>query len=299
MQTSESAVDNEAKTIECLKTMKFNFKRDMTMKRVMTILTALTVVAICSCSRATQDYSVISPDLAEDIALQANEHLPDKVETEDRKIIKQGEIRFETADVNKTKSLILQTLQELNGYISQENAYNYYERFEHRLVIRVSADKFDILLKNISESVDKLDSKNINVLDVTEEYIDIEARVKTKKELQTKYIELLKQATKIDEILNIEREIGNLQTEIESVEGRMKYLKDKIAFSTLTVVYYQKTTSKFGFSSKFIEAFKNGWSVFLWFIIGLSHLWVFILVSAVTIYFIRRWKKGRINVSQK
>ena len=263
------------------------------MKRIMAILTVLSVLTICSCSGTKQEYSVMSADLMEESALQTNEQTPNRVETIDRKIIKQGSIRFKTADINKTKSLILQTVKEFNGYISNDNAYDYSDRFEHRLTIRVPSDKFDLLLDNISESVDKLDSKNIDVLDVTEEYIDIEARVKTKNELQNRYRELLKQATKLEEILNIEKEIGNLQTDIESVEGRMKYLKDKITFSTLTVTYYQKTTPAFGFSSKFVDGIKNGWNVFLWFIVGLSYLWVFILVITVVVYLIRLNRKKR------
>jgi hypothetical protein len=106
----------------------------------------------------------------------------------------------------------------------------------------------------------------------------------------------LKQATKVDEILNIEKAIGNLQTEIESVEGRMKYLKDRLLFSTLTVTYYQKETPAFGFSSKFVEGMKNGWNVFLWFIVGVSNLWVFILVAVAVIYLIRWRRKKRKNV---
>ena len=230
-----------------------------------------------------------------DSSLESNEQEPDKVETIERKLIKQGNIRFETADVNKTKSLIVQTVQELNGYISNDNAYDYSDRLEHRLTIRVPAGKFDLLLKNISESVDKLDSKNVDVLDVTEEFIDIEARIKTKKDLQNRYRELLRHATKVEEMLNIEKEIGNLQTTIESAEGRMKYLKDKISFSTLTVTYYQKTTSAFGFSSKFVDGVKEGWNVFLWVIVGLSYLWVFILVAVVAIYLIRLWRKRKRN----
>jgi len=264
------------------------------MKKVITILTVLAVLTICSCSQAKQESNVAQ---SVEVSLQPDEQKSDKVETVDRKIIKQGEIKFETADVDKTKSLILQTVQELNGYISKDNAYSYSDRLEHRLTIRIPADKFDLLLKNISESAKKLDSKNVDVLDVTEEYIDIDARIKTKKDLQNKYLELLKRATKVEEILNIEKEIGNLQTEIESVEGRMKYLKDRITFSTLTVTYYQETTSPFGFSSKFVEGIKNGWSVFLWFIVGLSYLWVFLFAAIVTIYVVRLYRKRKKTVS--
>lgn len=266
----------------------------MTMKKVITILTVLTVLTVCSCSQAKQEYEVAQ---AMDVSLLPDEQKSDNVETEERKIIKKGSVRFKTADVNKTKSLILKTVQELNGYLSNDNAYDYSDRFEHNLTIRIPAEKFELLLNTISESAEKLDSKNVDVLDVTEEYIDIEARIKTKKDLQNKYIELLKRATKVEEMLTIEKEIGNLQTEIESVEGRMKYLKDKIAFSTLTVTYYQKTTSQFGFTSKFEDGVKNGWNVFLWFIVGVSNLWVFILVFAIIVCLIRVYRKKKKNVS--
>ena len=266
------------------------------MKKVMTILTVLTVLIICSCSQNKQEYSVAADSvMVEETAFHTNEEF-DEIETIERKIIKKGQIRFKTADVNKTNSLITQTVKELNGYITMENAYDYSDRLEHRLIIRVPAEKFDMLFKNISESVEKFDSKHVDVLDVTEEYIDIDARIKTKKALQNKYIELLKRATKVEEILNIEKEIGNLQEEIESVEGRMKYLQDNIAFSTLNVTYYQKTTSSFGFASKFVEGIKEGWSVFLWVIVGLSYLWVFLLVAVVSIYFIRLLKKKKKKV---
>jgi hypothetical protein len=271
---------------------------DMSIKRMMTIWAALTVLTICSCGD-TAYYA-----LERGVPLRSTVNTPaldqsKNVETIDRKIIKQGEIKFETADVHKTKSLIDQTVRELNGYISKENVGDYSERLEHQLIIRVPADKFDLLLNNISESVDKFDRKNIDVLDVTEEYIDVQVRVKTKKELQARYMELLKQAEKVDEILNIEREIGKLQTEIETVEGRMRYLNDRIAFSTLTVTYYQKTTSPIAFFSEFMDGIKNGWELFLWFIIGLAYLWVFIILAVVTVYLFGRWRTKKKNVSQQ
>ena len=266
------------------------------MKKLIKILfAACAVLTICSCA-AKQENEVMSADFAMNenvLQRNRNEQEANNLETAERKIIKLGGIRFQTADINKTKSLILQRVQELNGYISNDYEYDYADRLEHSLTIRVPADKFDLLLTKISESIDKLDSKNIDVLDVTEEYLDVEARIKTKKELQNRYMELLKRAAKVDEMLSIEKEIGNLQTEIESVEGRMKYLKDRIAFSTLTATYYQKSTSKFGFASKFVNGIKSGWSVFLWFIVGLSHLWVFIFIAIATTYLIIRQQRKR------
>ena len=273
-----------------------------TFKQIL-IITGI-IITICSCSSPKREYSsadsvealMSTSDIAiEDLPLQTNEQNSDKVETIDRKIIKQGNIKFKTIDVNKTKLLILQTVKDLNGYISNDYVFGYSDRHEHRLTIRVPADKFDSLLEKISENVDKLDSKNIDVLDVTEEFIDVEVRIQTKKDLQNRYRELLKQATKLEDIINIEKEIGKLQTEIESVEGRMKYLKDRIEFSTLTVTYYQKTTTTFGFYTKFLEGIKSGWDIFLWFIIGLSHIWVFLFVAILAIYLISLRRKKKLN----
>ena len=263
------------------------------MKKLTTILVVLTVFIVCSCSNTNSMYRVPADYAVEESALQVNEQKLDEIETVERKIIKQGHIKFITADVNKTKSFITQIVNELNGYVAKDNAYDYSDRLEHKLTIRVPAKNFDVLLNNISESVEKLESKNIDIYDVTEEYIDIDVRIQTKKDLQKKYTELLSRATKVEEILNIEKEIGNLQTEIESIEGRMKYLKDNIAFSTLTVTYYQKATNSFGFISKFVEGVKKGWSFFLWVIVGLSYLWVFLLSAAFTIYIIKLLKKKK------
>ena len=220
------------------------------------------------------------------------------VETVERKIVKNGSIRFATADVNETKSFITQTVRELDGYISNGKVDGYSNRIEHRLTIRIPADQFDVLLKTVSESVKKLDSENVEMLDVTEEYIDVAARTKTKKELQNRYTALLERATTVEEILNIDREIGKLQTEIESAEGRMKYLNDKIVFGTLNVTFYQKIqeTAVPFFFSEFASAIKNGWDGFLWCIIGVSHWWVLILITVV-IFLISMWGKKKKGAS--
>jgi hypothetical protein len=242
-----------------------------------------------------QEYKGTSADLASQVLQKTEQNEPENVgKSVERKIIKEGQLSFETAKVSETKNLIVSAVQELNGYISKDNVNDYSDRLEHRLVIRIPSEKFDLLLNKVSESAEKLDSKNIDVIDVTEEYIDIDTRIKTKKELENRYKELLKQATKIDEILSIERELAQLRSDIESVEGRMNYLKDRISYSTLTVTYYQKTASAFRFTSQFGQALKQGWSSFLWFLIGLTHLWTFILIAGVTgAYFFFRYKRNK------
>jgi hypothetical protein len=145
----------------------------------------------------------------------------------------------------------------------------------------------------ISESAEKIDRKDIEVLDVTEEYIDVEARIETKKELEKRYKELLAKAKTVEDILKIEKEIGVLRAEIESIEGRLRYLKDRIGFSTLTVEFYQTKPSAFGFSSKFTQALAKGWDLVLLIFVGLTHLWALIILALIIVVFIRRYNKKK------
>lgn len=251
------------------------------------IFIALTV--LYSCHQNPGAYEA-APDILYDKSLkpespEASQELP----AADRKIIKEGEISFETSDVAETKEVIATSVAEFKGYLSNDNVYVYNDRREYRVTIRVPADKFDLLLERISQSARKIDSKNVSTMDVTEEFIDIEARVRTKKELEARYRELLKQAVRVQEILEIEKEIGSLRADIESIEGRLKFLNDRVAFSTLTVTFYEKTSSPFGFGPKLVRAIHNGWTNLLWFFVALISLWPFIIIVVAGIAICRRY----------
>jgi len=251
---------------------------------------------LLSCS-SDQNSKEVAGDIAYD-DISTDQEFPDndfEATTIKRKIIKEGDVRFKTADVKETRAMIVKTVKELSGYLAQDDIYHYGTSIEHQLEIRIPADNFDKLLSKISENVEKLESKNINALDVTEEYIDVEARINTKKELENRFKELLKQARTIDEILSVESEIGKLRTEIESYEGRLRYLKDRIDLSTLRVTYYQETDDVFGFGSKFGNALKRGWENLLYFFIGLTHIWPFMIIAAAGIYLFRRIRKRKKN----
>ena len=210
-----------------------------------------------------------------------------------RKVIKRGEIRFQTRNLQETTAFITENVKNLGGYISSDNSYSSEDRITSRLEIRIPCDSFDILLSKISESVNKIEYKNVQLQDVTEEYIDVESRIETKKELENRYIEILSQAKTVQEILSIEKELGTLRSDIESTEGRLKYLKDQVSLSTLTVDYYQMTSTTLSFPSKIGKAFVTGWKLFLAFIAGLVNLWPFILIIGLVVILVVRFGKRK------
>jgi hypothetical protein len=207
----------------------------------------------------------------------------------DRKLIRNGQLEFQTEEVKKTKAEVEKICKELNAYISSESENNYENRLQYNQLIRVPATSFDALLSRIEPLAKKIENKNITTQDVTEEFIDVEARLKTKKELETRYREILKQAKTVEEIISIESQIANVRSEIESMEGRLKFLKNQVAFSTLNLTYYETIGTDFGFASKFVESIKGGWDNLLTFIIFLINLWPFVVGLFLLSYWL--WRK--------
>lgn len=225
----------------------------------------------------------------------ASPQKPEPIDVEQvtkRKIIKEGTITFQTTNAKQTQQLIAKTAVASNAYISEDEINDYGgERTEHRVTVRIPAEKFDSFLATISASADNLDSKKVSAKDVTEEYVDIKARIKTKKELEARYAQLLQRAAKVSEVLEIEKEMGSLRAEIESIEGRLRYLKSQVAFSTLTIVYYEKDIMSFGFFTKFTEAMANGWVYLQAFVIALVSLWPFLLLGVVGYFLLKRFRR--------
>ena len=141
------------------------------------------------------------------------------LENVNRKLIKEGSITFETSDTKSTKKLIEQVSKKYKGYLSEDNEFDYGYRIQHNVTIRIPSNNFDNLLNEISNSVNEIEDQNISVKDVTEEYVDVEARLKSKKVVEERYISLLSKAHNVGDILQVEHELGRIREEIERVRG--------------------------------------------------------------------------------
>lgn len=231
--------------------------------------------------------------VAEGILVESPDTKQDQGLDIERKLIKKGEVEFETKDISSRRKTVFNAIEKYDGYISSDREYKSKGRISNTIVIRVPANNFDNLFDDATEGVDKFDDKEIEVKDVTEEFLDVQARLKTKKELETRYLDLLKKANSVSDILEIEKQIGLLRTEIESIEGRLRYLKDRVSLSTLTMTFYEKTYAATEFGSKFKSGFRHGYENLVWFLVGLTNIWPFILLVILAIFGIRRFTKRK------
>ncbi|HEV7349796.1 DUF4349 domain-containing protein [Telluribacter sp.] len=213
-----------------------------------------------------------------------------------RKIIRSGSLGFETMDAENTRGLIDKSLTTYKGYVSNDEIDKTSDRIQYSLTIRVPAENFDLFLESIQKSTSSFIDKKVEAQDVTEEYIDVEARLRTKKDLESRYKVLLQRANSVQDVLAIEKEIGKLRAEIESTEGRFRYLNDRISFSTVRIEYYVVTGQSLAFISQAGPAFKQGWDNLLTFFISLIYVWPFLLIVVVaTLILLRSLKKSRSN----
>ena len=213
--------------------------------------------------------------------------------TRERMLIKTGNLTMQVDDVKQSRKQINDIANKFKAYISDERLDDYGDRLNTSLTIRVPSSSYDTLVALIEGVGEKTDSKSVNVQDVTEEYIDVEARLKTKKELEARYREILKQANTVTDILSVESNLNNVRAEIESMEGRLKYLMSQVSFSTLSLNFYQRLSTDYGFGGKFADGLSNGWTNFLGFFIGLANVWPFLILIGVGVWLFIRWRKKR------
>lgn len=268
------------------------------MKRHVITLAAILFLAACNEGSTSYDTGEIAEYTEHEVPTTNKSVSPNTSIAEihqNQKRIKTGFLTFEVSNLNATHSFLLAELSKHKGYVAHDEESKGYNRIVHNLVLRIPAQSFNPFLESIANEVTHFDEKNIEVRDVTEQFVDLEARLHAKKELEKRYLALLQKASAVEDILRVERELNTVRTEIESMEGRMRVLKDQISYSTLTIEYYTtEAIQAQGFSSKIGHQFLKGWDGALHFLLGMVRIWPFLLVTAAVGFFIRlRWKRRR------
>lgn len=105
---------------------------------------------------------------------------------------------------------------------------------DYRATLRVPSPSLPSLMESL-ETVGKVTYKNVEMTDVTEAYLDLQAELKNKRALRDRLRALLSKATKVEDILKIEKELSRVQTDLDRMEARMKSVSSKVSHSTLNL----------------------------------------------------------------
>lgn len=219
-----------------------------------------------------------------------------------RMIIRTGTMSIENDNFDETEAKAKEITRNLGGYITNSTSQvNQSGKKQGAITIRVHADKYDELLAEMAK-IGKVMNQNITGRDVTEEYVDAEARLKTQRELETRLLQLLAEKTaNLTAVVEVEQKLASVRENIEKTEGRMRMLKDQASFSTVTVSIFEPAilhTSSGGFFYEIERGFEKGITGFtsilaglITFIIALSPILAVLgLIVYLTVRYIRKKK---------
>jgi hypothetical protein len=239
---------------------------------------------------------VINDDAVEEDAAPSSTK---NVLLKNKKIIKDGSMSIKVKDIEAAKKRIDGIVKIYDCYYENEGFENFDFRISYDLKIRVPAKQFETFLKASEKGDDEIINKIINARDVTEEYVDGETRLNSKRMFRNRYNQLLEKAAKVDDILAIDENIRILQEEIESQEGHLKFLNDQITYSTLEInLFYEKTVNKptvlkDSFIKRFIESLNNGWNTLVNFVLWCIMQWPWYILVTVAIIILKLYLKKR------
>ena len=151
-----------------------------------------------------------------------------------RLVIKESYLSLLVDNVVNSQKQIIKKAEELGGYMVNSNLDNPQEAATATVIVRIPSEKLDQALDYFRGLSVKVISENLQGQDVTDQYVDIEARLSTLLKTKAKFEEIMDKATEIQDILNVQREIINLQSQIDALKGQQQYYEKSAQMAKLT-----------------------------------------------------------------
>ncbi len=153
----------------------------------------------------------------------------------ERMIVRNGDISLVVEDVANARDDIEQLAAGFGGWVVNSNIYGEEEEMRGWISIRIPSDKFDQALVELRALAVRVTSESTSTQDITEEYVDLQSRLKNAEATEGQYLALLEQAEEVDDILSIYEALSQIRYEIEQLKGRMQYLEQTSAMSLISV----------------------------------------------------------------
>ena len=184
-------------------------------------------------ARTQEGFTKFSANTADQVAQSLTPAL-------DRKILRNGVLVVEVDAPAEAQHKIGTIADTLGGFVvtsesKQHQTADGKQQLEVNLVVRVPAPQFDAAMNQIRATGSRILSEKTVGEDVTEEFIDLEARLKTQTALEQQFLEIMKRARNVEDALSVQRQIAEVRTDIEKLEGRKRFLENRASLSTITV----------------------------------------------------------------
>jgi len=226
-----------------------------------------------------------------------------------KKIIKDANVSVEVKNIDQDFKKIATWVESNGGYEFNRQASSYASSKNVTVVFKVPPEKLNVFLSFLS-TVGNLSTTNISSNDITDDYYDTAARLQNLKNGRDQFLEIMKKAGTIDELLKVQAELNNITGEIESLEGKLKMWDKLVAESTVSlsiseqskpVNVSQNVSWNFSTPGEVWQAMKNGFimvtnsicSILLWLLIAVVTLSPIIVIVVIIILIIKIMRKKK------
>ena len=153
-----------------------------------------------------------------------------EVELPRRMIAWEAFLRLEVEDVGEAAERAVEIAEELNGYLAYSEVGEEYAR----VALKVPSERFYEALSRLGE-LGEVAEQRVRAEEVTEQWIDLNARLKTAREEEERLLELLERAETVDDVLKVEAQLRRVREEIERLEAQLRYLETRVEYSTISL----------------------------------------------------------------
>lgn len=195
-----------------------------------------------------------------------------------KKIIKTGSLEIVIKEIDEAVGKITDIVDQKQGFVSSSNIYTKKDKTKYgTMIVRVPAQYFEETIKEIKNLATSIKEESATSRDVTEEFVDLQARLKNLKLKEEQYQKILNRAVKIEDVLKASDYLFNTRKEIERLEGRIKYLENLTDLSTIGISLTEETKIEVPTSEwRPLTVFKNA-------LRGMVELWQWIINTLIWI----------------
>ncbi|WP_336864004.1 DUF4349 domain-containing protein [Peribacillus frigoritolerans] len=219
----------------------------MNRKTMMLMFSLFLLLAGCSSNEKDDSASESQDEKAEskmDASISGKKVQEEEAEkegmTDERKVIHQAQLELKVKNLEKAQMKIENKVAEYGGYVVESNVYREDEELvEGTITVRVPEAHFQDFLTDSEGEASEVVGRNVTGQDVTEQYVDLKARLKSKRAVEGRLLAFMKDAEKTEDLLKISSDLAVVQEEIEQLTGQIKYLENQTSYSTVTITLSQ------------------------------------------------------------
>lgn len=216
-----------------------------------------------------------------------------EIKVQNQMVIYQADLQLRVKKFDQTVRSLEEKVLKYGGYITESNVSREgNEEVSGSIRIRIPQKNFQAFLHDAERQAAEVLHRNITGQDVTEEYVDLESRLKSKRIVEERLITFMKGAVKTEDLLKISADLAVVQEEIESIEGKMKFLENQTSLSTVNITLYEDKVIVPDIDSDKLNTWEKTKKQFMksinMLLVGLSSLVVFIVgnIPVLAILFI-------------